>query len=69
MTYTQYVDAVGKAWVEVKPFVESPEGKRYSEFLLPVGRHMSKVKEATETKETWQDQNLISLCWKEAEFQ
>ena len=32
VTYTQYVDAVGKAWIEVKPFVESPDGRNYSEF-------------------------------------
>jgi hypothetical protein len=32
LTYAQYVDAVGKTWVEVKPFVESSDGRKYPEF-------------------------------------
>ena len=63
VTYTQYVDAVGKAWMEVKPFVESPDGKKYSEFASLLTNIIDQYKAATET---WQNQNLTLLYWEEA---
>ena len=48
LTYSQYVDAVGTAWAEIKPFVDSPEG---SEDVLryPLKNAIDEYKSATES--------------------
>jgi tetratricopeptide (TPR) repeat protein len=64
LTYTQYMDAVGKAWVEVKPFVDSPDGRKFSEVSSLLTSIITQYKagmEAWETQIRSEDADLAAM--------